>query len=55
MLAWSFFDIGLRYFKYEKHKKWLIKAEVFIKSQSGNEIEAREETSSLEDIMALIG
>lgn len=38
LVAWSLFDMGVRHFKYSKHKDWLVKAETFIHTQEGNEL-----------------
>ena len=54
LIGWSLFDMGLRQFKYGKQKEWLIKAETFIHTQSGDEVEvySDDEDDTLEDIMA---
>lgn len=54
LIGWSLFDMGLRQFKYGKQKEWLIKAETFIHTQSGDEVEvySDDEEDTLEDIMA---
>jgi len=54
VIAWSLFDMGLRYFKNEKHKAWLVKAETFIKVQEENalSLEGEERVESrLEEIL----
>ena len=52
LIGWSLYDMLMHYFKYGKQKAWLVKAETFINSQESAVNVQREESSTLDDVMA---
>jgi len=54
LIGWSLYDMARYYFKYQKEREWLVKAEKFIDLQDENNLESQRENSRsrLEEVMA---